>query len=96
MSLDPIKKLGRAIAGISNEQVTLQQNISAEDSAGLLQLAVSEQMALSGSITLVSKYLTSSTFQIGNPVQGLLGDTRFYLDGGYNEALSSTIFSGNW
>lgn len=96
MSLDPIKKLGRAIAGISNEQVTLQQNISAEDSTGLLQLAVSEQLVMSGTIQLVAQYYASTSFILDHPVQGALDSSVYALDGGYNALLTSTILTSNW
>lgn len=85
MSLDSVSKLASTLASTANEQNEIKQNLSADDSTGVLQVQTSENIVADGTLGLTAikhTYLADS-FIIDHPTQGILDSTTLKLDGGY-------------
>lgn len=90
MSLDPVKQLASTIASTANEQGTIKQNLSGDDTEALLQLQNSERIIMSGTIVAIKYVYATNSFVIDHPVYGELDSSVLLLDGGYDQ-LSITM-----
>jgi len=79
MSLDPIQKLASTLATTANEQDSIKQNLSPDDSNALLQVQFSEGVVADGTLglTAIKHTYKSDSFIIDHPTQGLL-DSRYF------------------
>lgn len=83
MTLDPVKVLARTISGISAEQDTIKQNMSADDADSQLIANFTFNVLTQGT-AVASKYTYSAgSFILDHPVYGELDSSKYALDGGY-------------
>lgn len=85
MSLDPIQKLAKTLASTANEQDSIKQNLSPDDTNALLQVQFSESVTAGGTLglTAIKHVYLSTSFIIDHPTQGVLDSSTLLLDGGY-------------
>ncbi len=83
MSLDPVKELARNLATTANEQESVKQNLSGDDTEALLQLQSNEKIVMSGSFLATKYTYATDSFIIDHPVYGELDSSVLLLDGGY-------------
>ncbi len=94
MSLDPVKELARNLATTANEQESVKQNLSGDDTEALLQLQSNEKIVMSGSFLATKYTYATDSFIIDHPVYGELDSSVLLLDGNYaqEEALFPLTF----
>jgi hypothetical protein len=83
MSLDPIKVLAENIASTANDQETIKQNISGDDTEALLQLQSSEGVLITGTLIATKYTYATDSFILDHPVYGYLDSTYLKIDGNY-------------
>jgi len=92
MSLDPVKKLAETLAQTANEQTSIKENLSADDSEALLQTQLSETVVVDGTLglTAVKHTYALDSFVLDHPTLGDLDSSVLALDGGY-EPITATF-----
>jgi len=96
MSLDATSKLGSVIGGLTNDQDTIKQNLSPDDSESQEQLVAFEQEVHQGSILVIQKNYPTDSFVIDHPVYGYIDSATLKLDGGYGGTLGGFSLPGTF
>lgn len=93
MSLDPVKRLASTLAETANEQNEIKQNMSGDDSTGILQANLSENIVVDGTLglTAIQHTYASDSFILDHSTLGLLDSSVLKLDGGYDPGEGSGI-----
>ncbi len=92
MSLNSINQFAATIANTSNEQSDIKQNMSGDDSTGVLQVQFSESVVADGTdgLTVIKHTYEEDSFIIDHPTLGDLDSSVLMIDGGY--AATETAF----
>ena len=85
MVLDSTKELGRIIGESTNSQEDIKTNLSPDEEAGSLVIKNTENIKVTGQVTITKKVYDEASFIIDHPVQGELDSSTLKIDGGYNE-----------
>lgn len=83
MTLNTSKKLGRAIADLSNKSSQLASNITPDDPSAVFPIVWSEDVSVTGTVRIYQHDISTTAFVLDHPVNGELDSTLFELDGGY-------------
>jgi hypothetical protein len=83
MTLDETKMLARTIAGMSQEQDTIKQNLSPDESEAQLITGFTYNVITQGTLVANAYLYATDSFIIDHPVYGELDSPVLKLDGGY-------------
>jgi len=92
MVINATKELGKTLGMMNQEQNTIKENLSPDDTIGQDQVYSFERMQIEGTVTATQYDLASDSFVIDHPVYGELDSSLLKLDGGYAQVPGSPIF----
>lgn len=88
------EELGRTIAGISNEQARMKENMMPDDVDQQLLLFNGEAIKINLEVIGHYNIISSTSFVLDHPVYGELDSSTLQLDGGYTST-STVAFTYN-
>jgi len=83
VALTAAEELGRAIAGISNTQNSLKEDIVGDEIEQSILLSPIDTTQLETTVTLKKNVYPTDSFIIDHPVYGEIDSSTLEIDGGY-------------